>query len=238
MHGNCGLTIDFIEGLSGIAVFSVAAIKILLPWLHQERMRHIIQSSMEDWYNVRETRCRKIMNQYAFWGRLVYIIQISATFSVVLQMTLTRTPNFVGEASNNISFSRNMMLGPPCWIPLEMTSSFYFIHFYLITIALWGAIVAFSGCDSFIFNTALHICGQFEILTTSMDTFNGDVRYLKHRINKFSRRHDKLLFLGNQLNDTVNLIIGCGLLGNASLICISGKYFRSPLVNSSELGLI
>nr|XP_011298924.1 PREDICTED: odorant receptor 13a-like [Fopius arisanus] len=216
---------NFIEALTGITVFMVTAMKILLPWLQQERMRHIIQSAMEDWSNVYDKRSRQIMSQYAFLGRSAYIIQMIAAFLIVLEMTLSRSPNFtVEEYKNDSSSTRNIILGPACWITTAMPMSLYLVRYYIILIGLWCAALIYAGCDAFMFNIALHICGQFEILNASVEGVKYEDSFMNQRrtINNYAKRHNELLVLGHQLNDILNVIIFSELLSNGFLICISG----------------
>ncbi|THK33107.1 odorant receptor 22c [Diachasma alloeum] len=236
VHGNCGSMPNFIEALTGITVFMVTAMKILLPCLQQEQMRHIIQSAMEDWSTVSDARSRQIMSQYAFWGRLAYSIQITAAFIIVLEMTVSRLPKFIIETTENSSLSaRNLILGPPCWIPVTMPTSSYLLHYYLIFFSVWGAVLIYPGCDAFMFNAALHICGQFEILNSSIEKITDEDGHLNQRlrIRESLKRHNKLLTLGNQLNDMANLIIFSELLSNGFLICVSGIAVLANIKNGS-----
>ncbi|XP_063992605.1 uncharacterized protein LOC135170571 [Diachasmimorpha longicaudata] len=225
VHGNCGLMSHFIETLTGLTIFMVTALKILLPWLERDRMCYIIQSAMEDWSDVCDAKSRRIMNQYASLGRLAYTIQFSAALVIVLEMTLSRLPNYITEIGDNSSLpARTLILGPSCWIPVTMSTSFYLLHYHVVLLGLWSAALIYTGCDAFMFSAALHICGQLEILSGNIERLNYEREYSsqKMRIKEFSKRHDKLLRLSNYLNEVVNLIIFSELLSNGFLICISG----------------
>ncbi|XP_063992698.1 uncharacterized protein LOC135170631 isoform X2 [Diachasmimorpha longicaudata] len=226
VYGNCGSLADLIEGLSALFIFMITALKVLLPWLQQGQMRSIIQSAMEDWANVCEPRARQIMDQYALLGRLIYIIQISATFVGCIDLIILRPPTLSTDRASNISSARTLIFGPSCWAPNSMPRSLYLFHYHLISMCLCSTIIIYPGWNSFMASAALHLCGQFEVLNASLEERPDDQNDVdqKRRIKKFSIRHDKLLTLGNQLNETVDLIAISEVLSNGFLICLSGTF--------------
>ncbi|XP_063992792.1 odorant receptor 47a-like isoform X3 [Diachasmimorpha longicaudata] len=94
-----------------------------------------------------------------------------------------------------------------------------------------SAILIFPGCDAFVFSVVLHLCGQFEVLNQSFENVPHDESDLDHkrRIREYSRRHNKLLTLGNELNDLVSLIIFSELFSNGMVICLSGIVILSNI---------
>ncbi|XP_063992615.1 odorant receptor 24a-like [Diachasmimorpha longicaudata] len=188
-------------------------------------MGHIIQSEMEDWSNVSDSRSHRIMTQYAFWGRLAYTVQITAALLITIQTTISQPPTFTTEIiGNNSSSPRNIMMGPSCWIPDTTPISLYLLHYFLIFLSFPTAAIIYPGSDAFMFSTALHLCGQFEILTQSLESVTDNDSYLNQKrcIKKYSKRHNELLMLGKELNELFSLIIFSELFCNGVLICLSG----------------
>ncbi|XP_063992614.1 odorant receptor 22c-like [Diachasmimorpha longicaudata] len=225
---------SFVDGMTGVFGLTVAALKILCPWIQQERMRYVMQSVMEDWSNVCDKRSRKIMNQYAFWGRLTFSAQIIAVLVTVIGFSAARPPNFTTEAfRNNSSSTRNLLLGPSCWIPDTMSTSLYLLHYFLVCVAAYIATVTFPGFDALIFSAALHLCGQFEVLNQKLeDMSDGESHWeQKRRIEEYSKRHNKLLTLGNEVNNIVSLIMFSEFFCNGLLISLSGISILTSVKN-------
>ncbi|XP_063992791.1 odorant receptor 22c-like isoform X2 [Diachasmimorpha longicaudata] len=218
--------------MAAILGFTVAALKVCCPWMQQERMCFIIQSLMEDWSSVGDNRSRQIMSQYAFWGRLAFTAQIIPAAVIALEFSITRAPSLTSDTFRNNSLStHNLLVGPSCWIPDTMPMSLYLLHYFLVFFGLYSAILIFPGCDAFVFSVVLHLCGQFEVLNQSFENVPHDESDLDHkrRIREYSRRHNKLLTLGNELNDLVSLIIFSELFSNGMVICLSGIVILSNI---------
>ncbi|XP_011313323.1 odorant receptor 22c-like isoform X2 [Fopius arisanus] len=244
-YGNCGLATHLIEAWCGITGFTGTAIKIVIFSVHKDRIYRIIQLAMLDWANARETSVRQIMSQYAQRGRIAYIAQIGAAAMIVFEISLTRLPCFtVDSFENNYSSTRNLILGPPCWIPSTMPASLYFVYYFSTFIGLWVIVFFYTGCDAFMIAAALHICCQLEILNASLENLSDEDSHThqRFRINEYSKRHNKLLVLGNELNHAVQLIIFADIFSNMSVICISGIAIlvnvRNENMNNDILNLV
>ncbi|XP_011298921.1 odorant receptor 30a-like [Fopius arisanus] len=105
-----------------------------------------------------------------------------------------------------------------------MSFGLYLMYYYATFIGIAVAALMYVGCDGFMFNVALHVCGQFEVLNTSVEEWSDVSNYLEQRqiIGEYCKRHDRLLRLNSQTAHLVKSIILCDLFSNAFLICISG----------------
>ncbi|XP_063977331.1 odorant receptor 10a-like [Diachasmimorpha longicaudata] len=223
--GNCGVITDLLDSLASIIVFSGTAIKILSLLFHQQHMRYIISSIIDDWWNNSGTKSRKIMRRYTYWGRAAFILQIAGTFAGMVLTTWTDPPTLKTEMfENDSSVIRHLLLAPSCWIPITMPLNIYLLYYNVIFIAMICSALTYAGCDAFMFNAALHICGQFEILEANIASFSDEDDYSmqKYKIRKFSKRHDELIQLGKHMDTLINVVIFSELVSNSILICASG----------------
>ncbi|XP_063977332.1 odorant receptor 13a-like [Diachasmimorpha longicaudata] len=223
--GNCGVTTDLLDTLTGIMIFYISFIKIFCLWFHQQQLRYIILSIIHDWLHIREAQSRKIMHQYAHWGRLAFILQITSVSVAVIMAVWIDPPNVTsGISKSDNSSIRPLILAPSCWIPITMPIHIYLLYYYVNFIAAICVALVYAGCDALMFSAALHICGQFEILEASIEMLSDGDDYLtqKIKIKSYSKRHNHLIRLGKRMDTLANMIILSELLTNSVLICTSG----------------
>ncbi|XP_063985225.1 uncharacterized protein LOC135166666 isoform X2 [Diachasmimorpha longicaudata] len=192
--GNCGEMIDLLEIMSGIIVYAETAFKVLSLWLGQQQMRYIISSIIDDWSNATGKESRDIMYRNAYWGRLVFILQIAGAVLAMLLTAWIDRPTIIREISQT-NRSRNMLLAPSCWVPATMPLSIYLLYYYL-----------------------------FEILEVDIKKINDGDDHLMQRckIKEYSKRHNQLIELGQHMDVLINIIILTELLSNSIAICATG----------------
>ncbi|XP_063978028.1 odorant receptor 13a-like isoform X3 [Diachasmimorpha longicaudata] len=199
--GSCGVITDLLDILSGILVFSGTAVKIICLSFHQQQMRYIILSMIDDWLNINETK------------------------SSMALTTWIDPPTIKSEISQNDSAAiRHMLLAPSCWVPITMSLNVYLLYYSFMFIATFCSVLTYAGCDAFMFSAALHLCGQFEILEANIEDLSDEDNQSiqKYKIKKYSKRHNHLILLGKRMNILVSGIILSELLSNSVLICGSG----------------
>ncbi|XP_011302416.1 uncharacterized protein [Fopius arisanus] len=196
VYGHCGLRISLIDALGITSAFLISATKILILSLQKDRLRDILQSLINDWVNIRGASDLQIMKERALWGRSAFIVQIGVAVVAVIDLSVTRYPSFGGPVGNDTT--RTIIMGPSCWIPDDMSFGAYLVIYYLMFISLWVCCGVYTGCGALMFSVALHICGQFEILNTSLDDLTDDDNHYQQRrkIKEYSRRHNELLLVG------------------------------------------
>ncbi|XP_011302415.1 uncharacterized protein [Fopius arisanus] len=233
VYGHCGLRISLIDALGITSAFLISATKILILSLQKDRLRDILQSLINDWVNIRGASDLQIMKERALWGRSAFIVQIGVAVVAVIDLSVTRYPSFGGPVGNDTT--RTIIMGPSCWIPDDMSFGAYLVIYYLMFISLWVCCGVYTGCGALMFSVALHICGQFEILNTSLDDLTDDDNHYQQRrkIKEYSRRHNELLLVGNQLNHMLYLIIFTEILGSCFLVCISGVAIMMQVKNGN-----
>ncbi|XP_063977335.1 odorant receptor 22c-like, partial [Diachasmimorpha longicaudata] len=135
----------------------------------------------------------------------------------------TDRPTIIREISQT-NRSRNLLLAPSCWVPATVPLSIYLLYYYLVFLSILWAVLTYVGCDAFIFNTALHICGQFEILEADIKKFNDGDDYSMQRckIKEHSKRHNQLIERGQHMDALINIIILAQLLSNSIVTCVTG----------------
>ncbi|XP_063978038.1 odorant receptor 13a-like isoform X2 [Diachasmimorpha longicaudata] len=223
--GACGVINDLMNTLISLLVSSTGTIKIFTLWLHQEDLRYIISSTIDDWLNIKGKKSLEIMHQYAYWGRLAFILQTAPIF-IALGLIIWIDPLTmkIDNSETNGSRIRHVILAPSCWISNAMPLNVYLLYYCFNLINITTIAFIYAGCDAFMFNITLHICGQFEILEANMENFAVEDDYSTHtnKIREYSRRHNHLIQLGRRMDSVVNVIILSEILSNTILICASG----------------
>jgi hypothetical protein len=86
--------------------------------------------------------------------------------------------------------------------------------------------------DCFFFGLVFHLCAQFEILKVewqklgindTIDTRDVKSTNLKVKMNKLVIKHQRLIKLGKNLEESFNGVVLIQLLISIMLICMSGK---------------
>ncbi|XP_044594929.1 odorant receptor 82a-like [Cotesia glomerata] len=226
--GNCGLITDTVDALSLIATSILSVCKIILPLVYKKRMYFIVNSAIEDWANVHDKKSKTIMLKYAFAGRIVFIIQMIGAYMTIVPLIFGNPPTIhkfsSDQLSDNATMLRNIPIGPNCWVSTSISMSIYFAYYGLVTVHLVILCTAYIGGDVYIFGIAMHVCGQFKLLYTDMESLDGKKNFfsLRKQINQLSQRHTYLIKLANEFERTFNLIILLQVAANTFIIGISG----------------
>nr|WGO81779.1 olfactory receptor 104 [Microplitis mediator] len=226
VEGNCGEITDVVDVLSLIACGVVTVVKVIIPRIYYNKMYVIVSTAINDWKTVNNEKARRTMLRYAYIGRVVFIVQIIGAYAAGFQLIVSRLP-FIMNWNNDRNYSTPMYtvpIGPSCWISSEISSFHYTAYYTFQCIQLFVVCTAYIGADTYFFGIAMHVCGQFELLSNSLTNIysDGQISNQKQNFSKFVERHKHLLCLANNFEETYNLIILSQVGIDALLICISG----------------
>ncbi|XP_057339962.1 odorant receptor 13a-like [Microplitis mediator] len=226
VKGNCGKITDIVDVLSLIACGVVTVVKVIIPRIYYSKMYVIVSTAINDWKTVNNEKARRTMLRYAYIGRVVFIVQIIGAYAAGFQLIVSRLP-FIMKWNNDQNYSSPMYtvpIGPSCWISSDISSFYYTAYYTFQCIQLFVVCTAYIGADTYFFGIAMHVCGQFELLSNSLTNIysDGKISNQKQNFSKFVERHKHLLLLANNFEDTYNLIILSQVGIDAVLICISG----------------
>lgn len=227
VKGNCGKITDVVDVLSLIACGVVTVIKVIIPRIYYNKMYVIVSTAINDWKTVNNEKARQTMLRYAYIGRVVFIVQIIGAYATGFQLIVSRLP-FMMEWNNDRNYSTPLYtvpIGPSCWISSDISSYHYTVYYTFQCIQLFVVCTAYIGADTYFFGIAMHVCGQFELLSNSLTNIysDGKISNQKQNFSKFVERHKHLLLLANNFEETYNLIILSQVAIDALLICISGN---------------
>nr|UEN71249.1 olfactory receptor 66 [Gregopimpla kuwanae] len=234
-------------GLMGVSV--IALVKIMVLRLNQQRMNLLIRTAVEDWSKVEDTEERSIMREHASTGRFVFIFQMSSAYATIVSMILGSLPFFnqeimEGAMENNVynysNFSvsspppfllttsprnsqRTLPMGTACFVA-DMPTVLYGLIYIVQVIQLMTTAAGNIGTDVYFFGVALHVCGQFELLKTSFKKFGQepDIHKCRMELKQLVRRHNQLIILSNNFEETFNLLILAQLCLNSFYMSLLG----------------
>ncbi|XP_015437927.1 PREDICTED: uncharacterized protein LOC107193059 [Dufourea novaeangliae] len=182
-------------------------------------------SALKDYNELLEQEKRTIVRQHAKMGRIACASVIF--FSYLDSTIFTTIPMLAGE--DEVAFSKSNVtqedsLNYP--IPSEVTLKFlqvpeslyvviYITEYLFLLITSTGNL----GGDSLFFGIMFHLCGQAEVLKVDFDRFVEGTENLSQRFNALVLRHQELLRLSEQLNETISLVMVIQLFLSCILIC-------------------
>ncbi|XP_066602213.1 odorant receptor 13a-like [Prorops nasuta] len=82
--------------------------------------------------------------------------------------------------------------------------------------------IGFIGTDCLLVTMALHICGQYAVLSTRIQSTLRDSMGFEKHFSNIVKRHIHLIRIGKNLDDFCNLIVLFELLCTTILLCITG----------------
>ncbi|CAD6211169.1 GSCOCT00013812001.3-RA-CDS, partial [Cotesia congregata] len=227
MKGNCGAVTELVDVISLIACGFVTIVKVIVPRVYHTEMNVIVSSAINDWITLNNKRYRVIMLKYAYIGRVVFIVQMIGAYAAGFPLIISKLPFIMVLWSNDRNDSAPMYtvpIGPSCWVSSDISMFHYILYYIFQSIQLLVVCTAYIGADTYFFGIAMHVCGQFALLSHSLDNVysNGDIVIQKHELSLFIKRHKHLLLLANNFEETYNLIILSQVAIDTLLICISG----------------
>ncbi|XP_074107991.1 odorant receptor 13a-like [Cotesia typhae] len=225
--GNCGTVTELVDVISVTSCGFVTVIKVIIPRVYHAEMNVIVNSVINDWNTVNNKRYRLIMLKYAYIGRVVFIVQMIGAYAAEFPLIIYKLPFIMSLWSNDQNDSAPIYtfpIGPSCWVSSDISMIYYILYYICLSIQLTIACTAYFGVDTYFFGIAIHVCGQFTLLSHSLDHVysNGDVVIQKYEFSLFIKRHKHLLLLANNFEKTYNLIILSQVAIDTLLICISG----------------
>ncbi|XP_063995955.1 uncharacterized protein LOC135173175 isoform X2 [Diachasmimorpha longicaudata] len=229
IKGNCGGITEFVDAITLIGTSTMAVIKIILSWLHQKRVSSILKAVVQDWAHVENNKSRHIMLRYAYVGRVVFMVQMFGVYMTIIPLILTNLPNLADfkHPDNASIIGRSIPIGPECWVDPEMSSIRYCAYYIFVCIHLFLLATVYLGVDVFAFGLAMHLCGQFELLSRSLDELDVNKSESTQRkiVTQFSKRHSVLLKLAEDFEAVFHMLIFFELGTNTFIISISEIIF-------------
>ncbi|KAK0182964.1 hypothetical protein PV327_001043 [Microctonus hyperodae] len=228
--------VDIIGYLSGgISVL----IKLTILITHQNSICIIVNRAIKDWSSdIIDHRSRSIMLRYAGVGRKIFISQAVSYCIVWFSIIYNRFPSFEYFRNYQSNSSSAIIIGvplwPDCWIQTDISMKYYTAMFILQSITLAVINASFCNFDCFFFGMVMHLCGQFQALSTNFEYFHegGDREYYNHQLIKLVKRHRYLLKLANRFEDTYNLCILIHVGVATMIICVTGLVLLDGLQSS------
>lgn len=224
--GNATETVDYMTmNIMGLTV----VIKMFVILIYQKNMYGIVNSTVKDWAEIFDQKSRSIMLRYAYISRTVAIIAIIGLYLVTIHLILTRlriTTYFWDKQSNSsVHQVHGVPLWPTCWIPTDISMYQYTVYFILQSIALIVINTSYCVYDVLLLGIAMHLCGQFCVLYKNLDNVQKiiDSTHSRYQVNKFIKRHNHLLKLAYNFEETYRFIILTDIGTAVLFICISGK---------------
>ncbi|THK33015.1 odorant receptor 13a-like [Diachasma alloeum] len=224
--GNCGSVTDNVDALSVIFGGFLTVMKVAIPRIHQKNMLIVVDSAIKDWSSVVSDKPRSVMKKYAYIGRLVFLVQMCGVYAAGFPLIFLKLP-FINalwnDPEDNVTV-REVPIGPRCWISDDISTYRYVGDYILQSVQLFVVCTAYIGCDTYFFGIAMHVCGQFEVLHMNVRCLDGtkDSLWRRQKLNDFVRRHNHLLQLAHNFEETFNVIILAQVGVDTLLVCISG----------------
>ncbi|KAL2737938.1 odorant receptor 9a-like isoform X1 [Vespula squamosa] len=224
IRSNCGTFDETLDFFGLFASSMICLSKLILTKLHQEDLRRIVLSVLNDWFiSVDGSSTKNIMLKYTNRSKLVYRIQMSLGLVIITTMILDALPASESYLSDNSTSNEEIVklisLKTMCLFG-NMSTSTYWTVFVLQGVQLLNAVLIDCGYDVFFFGIAMHICAQFDALKIFCDELNvEDEENCLEKIREFVERHSYVLDIAHRFGNTLSYILLVILMGNGIHIC-------------------
>ncbi|XP_043275202.1 odorant receptor 45b-like [Venturia canescens] len=257
----CVIVDEMLNFLALAAYAIMALLKVGVLRINRTKMELLIKSAVDDWSTIEDSSTRETMRKYARTGRFVFIFQsVSGFLSCVLIVwpsfgpfvATLKSPENRFERSSAASFHNysnfsspllheekdivlpwSLPMGTSCFT-YDIPLIFYALFYTLQTIQLFSTCAGNVGTDIYFFSISMHVCGQFELLKMRFENFGEipDFCVCHEQVRALVRRHNHLMELSNNFEDSFNLLILAQLLTNALIMSLLGI----QLIMSIETG--
>ncbi|XP_076376761.1 odorant receptor 47a-like isoform X2 [Megalopta genalis] len=195
-------------------------------------------SALKDYDELNDQRKKVIVRRHARMGRAACgTVMFCSYFGSTL---FTTVPMLAGEDKGDVDnlnvtreYSLNYPLPSECTVnmlnlPASLYPAIYIGEYILLLVTSTGNF----GSDSLFYGIIFHLCGQAEVLKLEFSQcFEVDEK--KARFHTLIARHQQLLKLSKDLNDTISPIMIVQLFSSCLLICTSGfQFIRSLSTNN------
>lgn len=191
-------------------------VKLTLLQIQRSALSTSLYSAIEDWCNVKDTRSREIMIQYARTARIISLFLCYCGF-IALTFYILRLLPFLKATTNG----RTFILPISCLFESVSNLQYILIIFYQM-IQLFVTYAVNCCTEGMFVGVTMHLCGQLELLMIDFQQIHHK-RKAGSIIEEFVVRHRKLLKLTENIEDSYNIIILTQIFTSAILICITGK---------------
>ncbi|XP_043274614.1 odorant receptor 22c-like isoform X2 [Venturia canescens] len=247
---DCVIKDEMVNVVALVACLIVGLLKIMILQINRSKMELVIKSAVDDWSMIEESSSREIMRQHARTGRFVFIYQMASAVLTIVPMAwatlpfLAELPKSLKDRSENLNarsyqnhsdFSldhyepkdKNLPqifpMGTGCFIH-DVSPIFYAFIYITQIIQFMASCAGNVGTDVYFFSTCMHVCGQFELLNMKFENFgqDSDFRTSHEQIRVFVKRHNHLMKLSNNVEDSFNVLTLAQLSANAFIMSLLG----------------
>ncbi|XP_018396342.1 PREDICTED: odorant receptor 4-like [Cyphomyrmex costatus] len=159
---------------------------------------------------------------YLYYNKIALFFVKMSTFLAGLAATLyyfrTFFENWSAMMSGNFSYKLPYPVHP--FFEIKDTSTYICICVYL-ALAVAIIICGYAGPDAFVLSMALHICGQFAVLSCKVNHLLKDHENYHRNISNIVLRHYHLIRLAETLENNFNIICLQQTLGTVLLLCFT-----------------
>ncbi|XP_043275198.1 uncharacterized protein [Venturia canescens] len=250
---DCVIVEEMFESLAMVVWSIIALLKVILMRMNRRKMELVIKSAVDDWSMIEDSSAIEIMRKHAKTGRSVFLFQIISDLMAIVQMALVALPflaalpetrgdhfeNSSATNSHNLSdvFSpihetkdatslRTLPVGTGCLVNNISSISYVLVYIYQV-FQLVSTCAGNVGIDVYFFSISMHVCGQFELLRMKFENFgqDSDLRTCHEQVRTFVKRHNHLMELSNNIEDSFNVLILAQLSVNALTMSFLGIQF-------------
>lgn len=262
IFADCVIVDEMVNFLSLVACSMIACLKVMVLRMNRRKMELLIESIIDDWSKLEDSSARKIMRKHAHTGRFVFIFQMVSAFLTIIPLALASLPFLVAppesfrdalensssaslnnhsnlwshfREGNDVVYPRSLPMGTGCFVR-DVSSIFYALVYILQIIQLMTTCAGNVGTDVYFFSITMHVCGQLELLKMKFENFGQSSDFLtcREEIRILVRRHNHLMELSNNFEDTFNIIILAQLSANALHMSLLGKSKKKSIFHRSE----
>ncbi|XP_044001351.1 uncharacterized protein LOC122847613 [Aphidius gifuensis] len=224
-----------IENLTENMAFTQILVRIAMLKKYNRKLGDIINEAIKDYdYKLyKTTEEKKVFIDYIKRAKLfckLLCIFVAMTASSYYVKPITSPPPQPPPSStiNDDDFIINNLTKP-----FILPYRFYLFHqvndfkMYVITYVSQFPFVFVSGfgqtaADCLMVSLVFHICGKLAVLSIKISTINPNINFCKKQLNEIIIEHNRLLKMGQDIEEAFSETLLIHLVGATSLVCILG----------------
>lgn len=186
--------------------------------LYSVRVYNNFSKARDNWMNIADKNCIKIMINYAKIGKKLYYIQMPIACFVIIQYILFP----VLQPRENVS---NLPVRTICTFN-NLGTTRHILVYFIESVGAFYVVFSYFGIDAVFFGIAMHLCGQVKILQKQFNKIArpaGQSTFIR-KLSVLTQKYYALTQLTRDINITYSFIIYLQFILTTFLFTSRGMY--------------
>ncbi|XP_076678244.1 uncharacterized protein LOC143374193 [Andrena cerasifolii] len=206
----------------------MAVAKVMQFRVHRDDLVSNFESAVKDYNEAESEEIRAIMRRHAYMGRVagasgILFSYFSATLVAAVSMLTADVEETTLKVNGTTAKNANYPMPSEytlqvLHVPEKLFLLIFIVQYMMLLLVCNGN----QGSDAVFFGITFHLCGQAEVLKLKFTKSVNEKENTAKRFDDLIARHQHLLKLCKQLNDTISSVLVIQLCSSSMFICTTG----------------